>query len=70
MRLHDGGTLYDDVFFVFPPGHLLSAWIAYALDPPGVRYIPLAECTKDIKTVPLDCDVMLTARDLGTCFGD
>ena len=36
MRLHQGGVLYDDVFFVFPPGHLLVAWIAYALDPPGV----------------------------------
>jgi hypothetical protein len=36
MRLHEGGVLYRDVFFVFPPGHLLAAWIAYALDPPGV----------------------------------
>ena len=36
MRLHAGGTLYEDVFFVFPPGHLLAAWIGYALDPPGV----------------------------------
>lgn len=36
MQLHAGGTLYQDVFFVFPPGHLLTAWIAYALDPPGV----------------------------------
>ena len=36
MRLHAGGVLYDDVFFVFPPGHLLSAWLAYAIEPPGV----------------------------------
>lgn len=36
MRLHAGGTLYRDVFFVFPPGHLLAAWIGYALDPPGL----------------------------------
>jgi hypothetical protein len=36
MRLHEGGVLYDDVFFVFPPGHVLVAWLAYALDPPGV----------------------------------
>jgi hypothetical protein len=36
MSLHDGGVLYDDVFFLFPPGHLLPAWIAYAIDPPGV----------------------------------
>ncbi|MBW2386623.1 MAG: glycosyltransferase family 39 protein [Deltaproteobacteria bacterium] len=36
MRLHAGGVLYQDVFFVFPPGHLLAAWIGYALDPPGI----------------------------------
>lgn len=36
MQLHQGGTLYGDVFFLFPPGHVLPAWIAYALDPPGV----------------------------------
>jgi hypothetical protein len=35
-RLHEGATLYRDVLFVFPPGHLLPAWIGYALDPPGV----------------------------------
>ena len=36
MQLHAGGALYEDVFFVFPPGHLLIAWIAYGIDPPGV----------------------------------
>jgi hypothetical protein len=36
MRLHRGGTLYDDVFWVFPPGHVLPAWIGYAVDPPGL----------------------------------
>ena len=36
MQLDSGGTLYSDVFFVFPPGHALCAWLAYALDPPGV----------------------------------
>jgi hypothetical protein len=36
MQLHAGGSLYQDVFFVFPPGHLAVAWIAYAFDPPGV----------------------------------
>ncbi len=35
-RLRAGGTLYRDVFFVFPPGHLLCAWLAVAWDPPGV----------------------------------
>jgi hypothetical protein len=36
QRLHDGGRLYRDVFFPFPPGHLLPAWIGTALAPPGV----------------------------------
>ena len=44
--------------------------VMVALDPPTVRYIPLDECTKKIKTVPVDCDTILTARDLGTSFGD
>ena len=44
--------------------------VMVALDPPTVKYIPLSECTKTIKTVPLDCDSIQTARDLGTSFGD
>jgi hypothetical protein len=36
MQLHEGGVLYDDVFFVFPPGHLLSAWLGYGWSPPGL----------------------------------
>jgi hypothetical protein len=36
MELLDGKTLYDEVFWVFPPGHLVPAWIAYSLDPPGI----------------------------------
>lgn len=44
--------------------------IMVALDPPIVRYVPLDEATHRMKTVPLDCDIMLTARDLGISFGD
>lgn len=44
--------------------------VMVALDPPTVRYIPLEEATLRMKVVPLDCDIMLTARDLGICFGD
>ena len=44
--------------------------VMVALDPPTVKYIPLEECTKRIKVVPLDCDTIATARDLGTCLGD
>ena len=36
MRLHAGGVLYDDVFWVFPPGHVWSAWFAWWWDPPGI----------------------------------
>ena len=41
-----------------------------ALDPPNVVYVPLAEATSRLKTVPLDCDTILTARDMGINFGD
>ena len=41
-----------------------------ALDPPTVRYVPLEKATKRMKSVPHDCDTMLTARDLGICLGD
>ncbi|MBA4376325.1 MAG: 6-phosphofructokinase [Anaerolinea sp.] len=44
--------------------------IMVALDPPTVKYVPLSDATKRMKNVPLDCDTMLTARDLGVCFGD
>ena len=44
--------------------------VMVALDPPTVRYVPLEEATRRMKTVPLDCDTILTARDLGICFGD
>jgi len=41
-----------------------------ALDPPTVRYVPLAKATSRMKIVPLDCDTILTGRDLGISFGD
>ena len=44
--------------------------IMVALDPPEVNYIPLEEATRRMKSVPLNCDTILTARDLGVCFGD
>ncbi|MFP6655578.1 MAG: hypothetical protein VCB25_08115 [Myxococcota bacterium] len=39
MELHDADAekqLYQEVFWVFPPGHLLPAWVAYGLNPPGI----------------------------------
>jgi ATP-dependent phosphofructokinase / diphosphate-dependent phosphofructokinase len=44
--------------------------IMVALDPPVVNYVPLAASISRMKTVPLECDTVLTARDLGICFGD
>lgn len=41
-----------------------------ALDPPTVRAVPLEVATRRLKTVPLDSDTVLTARDLGISFGD
>jgi phosphofructokinase-like protein len=41
-----------------------------ALDPPIVRYVPLIKATSRMKTVPLDSDSVMTARDLGISFGD
>lgn len=44
--------------------------VMVALNPPTVDYVPLAEATRRQKRVPLDCDSILTARDMGITFGD
>jgi 6-phosphofructokinase 1 len=41
-----------------------------ALAPPEVRFVPLAAVAGKCKRVPLDCDLIATARALGTCLGD
>lgn len=41
-----------------------------ALDPPEVRAVPLAEAIAKTKLVPLDGDVVQTARAMGICLGD
>ncbi|MGZ4514448.1 MAG: 6-phosphofructokinase [Mycobacterium sp.] len=43
--------------------------VMVSLNPPTVDYVPLAEATRRMKKVPLDCDAMLTARDIGVNFG-
>ena len=35
-QLSEGRELYRDALWVFPPGHLLPAWIGYQLAPPGL----------------------------------
>jgi len=44
--------------------------VMVALDPPTVKYVPMSQVISRMKTVPLDCDTILTARDLGICLGD
>ena len=44
--------------------------VMVALDPPNVYYVPIADATSRLKAVPLDCDTILTARDMGISFGD
>jgi 6-phosphofructokinase 1 len=38
--------------------------------PPDLVPIPIGEVVGKIKTVPLDYDLLLTARALGVSFGD
>ena len=44
--------------------------VMVALDPPVVKYVRLEDATRRMKVVPLDCDSIQTARDVGICFGD
>lgn len=44
--------------------------VMVVLDPPEVKYISLSEVIDNMKLVPLDCDTIETARDLGVCLGD
>jgi 6-phosphofructokinase 1 len=41
-----------------------------ALDDEEIRAVPLGEACSRIKRVPVDCDTVQTARDLGVSFGD
>jgi 6-phosphofructokinase 1 len=41
-----------------------------ASDPPNIVARPLAEVVGRIKTVPMDLDLLVTARGLGVTFGD
>jgi len=44
--------------------------VMVALSPPTVKTVTLAEAVSRMKSVPLDCDTILTARSLGICLGD
>jgi ATP-dependent phosphofructokinase / diphosphate-dependent phosphofructokinase len=44
--------------------------VMVVLDEPEVRYVPFSEVIGRMKQVPLNSDVVQTARDLGISFGD
>jgi 6-phosphofructokinase 1 len=44
--------------------------VMVALDPPNVKAVPIKKAISRMKSVPLDCDTIVTARSLGICFGD
>lgn len=41
-----------------------------ALDPPDIKAVPIEDAVEQTKFVPLDCDTLAAARDLGISFGD
>jgi len=41
-----------------------------ALEGDGMKAVPLEEAIKCRKKVPINCDKVLTAREIGICFGD
>lgn len=41
-----------------------------ALDPPNIKGIPIKDAIKKQKKVPVKCDVVETAREIGISFGD
>jgi ATP-dependent phosphofructokinase / diphosphate-dependent phosphofructokinase len=44
--------------------------VMVALDPPHVNFVPLVSAINKLRTVPIDCDTIVTARDLGISFGE
>ena len=41
-----------------------------AYTPPNMTAVPIEQAIAHLRTVSIDCDTVLTARDLGVCFGD
>jgi 6-phosphofructokinase 1 len=46
-----------------------QAGVMVALDPPDVKYVPIDEAMGKMKLVPMDSEIVRTARDLGITFG-
>lgn len=43
--------------------------VMVALDPPDVKYVPIQEAMGKMKMVPMDSEMVQTAKDLGISFG-
>jgi 6-phosphofructokinase 1 len=41
-----------------------------AIDSMDIKAVPVKDAAQGTKFVPLDCDTIAAARDLGICFGD
>lgn len=48
MQMHGGRVLYDEVLWVFPPGHVWTAWFAWWLDPPGIVFARIVYAVFDV----------------------
>ena len=44
--------------------------VMVVLDAPHVNFVPLVSAINMLRAVPVDCDTIVTARDLGIRFGD
>jgi 6-phosphofructokinase 1 len=44
--------------------------VMVALNEPNVDFVPMAEAIGKLRTVPVDCDTMIAAREMGVVFGD
>jgi 6-phosphofructokinase 1 len=44
--------------------------VMVALNEPRMDYVPLVDAIGSMRTVPLDCDMLVAARDVGICLGD
>lgn len=44
--------------------------VMVSLDPPAVKYVPLAQAVRRMRTVPRHSDTVRTARELGISLGD
>ena len=44
--------------------------VMVALNEPNVEFVSLADAVGALRTVPMDCDTLIAARELGISFGD